>query len=247
MKKYKREFRLSIILISTSMIIYYLQIVIFGEKPSIIYESFLSQLAFLPIYILLVTIIFEQLLDKKQKEAKIRKINILVGAFYSEIGKELLHKISLIDKNLDNVREKFIFTEESFEDNFSDTLKFIKTYSSNITSEVDDLNKLKIFLVDKKESLFSITKNSELMEHENFTELVLAVFHLYDELSRRDELNDISKTDYEHLQLDIERVYLRLLNEWVKYLKHLSKEYPYLFSLEIRVNALCLNASVEVK
>lgn len=89
--------------------------------------------------------------------------------------------------------------------------------------------------------------NSILLEHESFTELLLALFHLYEELSKRNSLEKICEADYRHLAIDMERAYLLLLKEWLYYMKHLKKEYPYIFSLELRSNPLNINVSIELK
>ena len=92
-----------------------------------------------------------------------------------------------------------------------------------------------------------LMSNSNLLEHESFTELLLAIFHLYEELFKRGNLGKGSQADYNHLLIDMERVYSLLLIEWVYYMKHLKEEYPYLFSLELRLNPLNPNASIELK
>lgn len=92
-----------------------------------------------------------------------------------------------------------------------------------------------------------LMSNSILLEHESFTELLLALFHLYEELSKRNNLEKTCEADYRHLIIDIERAYLLLLMEWLYYIKHLKKEYPYIFSLELRSNPLSTNGLIELK
>jgi len=89
--------------------------------------------------------------------------------------------------------------------------------------------------------------NPNLLEHDSFTNLLWAVFHLTEELSLRKSLNGLPETDYQHLSGDMKRAYHLLIVEWLDYMMHLKTNYPYLFSLAVRTNPFDTNASVEVK
>ena len=78
--------------------------------------------------------------------------------------------------------------------------------------------------------------NPNLMENEEFTELLIAVFHLAEELQSRMDIHNLTEEDYNHISNDIERAYLLLIYEWVAYMGHLKKEYPFLYSFAIRTN-----------
>lgn len=49
--------------------------------------------------------------------------------------------------------------------------------------------------------------------------------------------------DLQHLAGDIKRAYIRLAGEWLDYMKYLKDNYPYLFSLAMRMNPFDQNAS----
>ena len=79
-------------------------------------------------------------------------------------------------------------------------------------------------------------ENPNLLEHEGFTALLWAVFHLTEELDYRSDLSSLPDTDYNHISVDMKRAYLLVIIEWLAYIKHLKNNYPYLFSLASRVN-----------
>jgi hypothetical protein len=56
----------------------------------------------------------------------------------------------------------------------------------------------------------------------------------------------LPESDYKHLSEDIKRVYNQLISQWVDYIRHLKRDYPYLFSLALRINPFDENASAEV-
>jgi hypothetical protein len=93
----------------------------------------------------------------------------------------------------------------------------------------------------------TMLENPYLIEHDTFTELMQALFHLTEELRVRERLTDLPDTDYAHLSGDINRVYGLLIREWLVYMKHLKENYPYLFSLAMRTNPFDTNASPVVK
>jgi len=86
-----------------------------------------------------------------------------------------------------------------------------------------------------------------LLEHEEFTELLWAVFHLSEELSNRATVKDLPETDYDHLSGDIKRAHRLLVREWLAHMEHLKIDYPYLFSLAVRMNPFDPNASAQVQ
>jgi hypothetical protein len=101
--------------------------------------------------------------------------------------------------------------------------------------------------MEKKDLLIRILENPTLLEHESFTELLRAVFHLSDELEFREDISQLPDTDYQHLANDIKRAYILLVHEWVDYVKYLKGNYPYLFSLTMRMNPFDLEASPLVR
>ena len=84
------------------------------------------------------------------------------------------------------------------------------------------------FLLSKREFLLRLLENPNLLEHETFTHLLTAVFHLQDELSSRN-LSELRDDEKEHLENDIKRVYRASVSQWVLYIKHLKNTFPYLF------------------
>jgi hypothetical protein len=91
-----------------------------------------------------------------------------------------------------------------------------------------------------------LLENPSLLEHESFTGLLRAVFHLMEELVNRADLEDLPESDLDHLALDIERAYSRLVIEWLDYMKYLKHNHPYLFSLAMRTNPFDTKSSAVI-
>jgi hypothetical protein len=94
--------------------------------------------------------------------------------------------------------------------------------------------------------MLGLLENPNLLEHDDFTELLWSVFHLIEELEYRTDLTKLPESDLDHLSVDIKRAYIHLLRQWLAYIQHLKNDYPYLFSLAARTNPLDPDARVEV-
>ena len=98
------------------------------------------------------------------------------------------------------------------------------------------LTNLRDLLISKRELLISFMNNSNLLEKDEFTSLILAIFHLDEELEHRSDLSNVRDADFNHLNGDMKRIYSKLIHEWIYYLSYLNKHYPYMISLAIRTN-----------
>jgi hypothetical protein len=188
-----------------------------------------------------------QLLDKREKKAMLKKLNMVIGAFFSEVGTDLLKSFSIFDPHVEKIRKELIVTNDWPQQNFTEVSKQLQSYDFRIEIHKGDLEELKIFLIRERGFLLGLLENPNLLEHESFTDLLWAVFHLAEELASRASLRELPGMDYEHLAGDLQRAYSLLVSEWLSYMKHLRQDYPYLFSLAIRMNPFDPKASPEIR
>ena len=237
---------LSCLLIGISVASYCIQIVIF-HRPEDTFFYMLQDVAFVPIQVLLVTFIIARLLNEREKLALLKKLNMLIGAFYSEVGAHLMKYCSDFSSDLSEMSPHLLVAGSWTHKDFASAMKQVRTVDPRIDSRRNDLKELKRFLEGKRGFLLSLLANPNLLDHETFTDLLWAVFHLLEELASRPVLEGLPQTDYEHLTGDINRAYTQLLSEWLSYLEHLKSDYPYLFSLAVRINPMDVHASPIVK
>ena len=170
-----------------------------------------SSLAFLPLEIFIVVLIIERVIDQSERKAKLQKLNMVLGAFFNDVGNHLLRGL------LDNFNNK-----------------------AELKIEIDyhnmNLAELKPFFVRKREFLMTLLGNPSLLEHDHFTDLLWAVTHLDEELESRSSVENLPEADIKHLAGDIERLYGRLVVEWLDYIDHLHTNYPFLYSLVLRTH-----------
>jgi hypothetical protein len=236
---------LSIALISLSAFVYYIHYLLFHDAHHI-FIYLVGDLGFVFIEVLLVTIIIHQLLGLREKQVLLQKLNMVIGAFYSEAGLALLRMLSGADDRSQTVSDALAVSSRWTAREFEAASRSLRQRPSEIALERVPLVTLKDFLGAKRDFLLRLLENPNLLEHESFTNLLWAVFHVTEELSYRHSVEGLSGGDAAHIAGDIKRAYELLISEWLSYLKHLQKEYPYLFSLAVRTNPFDPNASVEV-
>jgi len=162
------------------------------------------------------------------------------------VGTTLISCFVAHDPNIASVRADLVVTDAWSEENFSAVEKRMKAYAFDIDTCTLDLERLRVFLLDREDFLVRMLENPVLLEHEAFTELLRATFHLTEELSRRGAIAECPETDISHLGGDVKRVYGLLIHEWIAYMHYLKRNYPYLFSLALRTNPFDPDSSVTV-
>jgi hypothetical protein len=240
------KIQLGLALIGASAGLYGLNYLIFRDV-NYMTRLFLAQLGFLPISVLLVTIILNQLLGLRAKTAKLAKLNMVIGAFFSEVGGPLLKTLTAFDRSLPDFQLRVAHISHWTGPDFAGFSQGLAEKDFDIQLKEGDLEALRDFLLQKRDFLLRLLENPNLLEHDSFSNLLLAVFHLTEELAQRTDLARLSPSDRKHLASDVQRVYLLLIKEWLAYMAHLQARYPYLFSLALRTNPFDPFATPEIQ
>ena len=242
MKRFTWPILLGVSLLIFSTSFYFLHYFIFRDAHHI-FLYLVGDVAFVFIEILLVSLIIQGLLEYREKSSRLEKLNMVIGAFFSEVGASLIETLSQLDLEAEKMQKKFFAGGKSDAEEFQKARSWMAGHSFNINPNNVDWNDLKTFLVERRDFLLRLLENPNLLEHEMFTDLLWAVFHLEEELRARKNLQDLPKEDIQHLSGDVERVYGQVSRQWLKYMEHLERNYPYLFSLALRTNPFDQNAS----
>lgn len=236
MKFIKERAWLVLVFLSLSALVYFIHFLIFRDVHHI-FIYMVGDLGFLFLDVMLVVIVIEQLLLQREKKTRRHKVNMLIGTFFSQIGNALLAQLVPLLENTDHLREITSFNPAWKRKDFAQAMKGVATFLVKIQVQPEKLAALRDFLLPQQGFLISLLSNPTLLEHEFFTDLLWAIFHLADELSLRpEEMKDLPPADLDHLNNDITRVVKLVLIAWVDYVAHLKENYPFLFSLVVRVN-----------
>ena len=234
------------LLIVLSVILYVGHFFIFRDMHHI-FIYFLGDLAFLPIEVLLVTIIIHRMLNMREKRTMIEKMNMVIGAFFSELGTALMKHFFEFDVNFNTISKHFLTIKDWSKKDFINGKEKLHTFNFDIDISIGDLDNLRAFLLEKRDFLLRLLENPNLLEHDSFTNLLWAITHLTEELGCREHCGELIDSDLSHLAGDMKRAYVILIQVWLDYMNHLRVSYPYLFSLATRMNPFNPDASPVVK
>jgi hypothetical protein len=245
MKKSHWQIWLGITLILLSAAFYLIHYAIFRDAHHI-FLYLVGDVAFVFVEVLLVTMIIHELLSVREKRALMSKLNMVIGAFFSEVGTPLLGNLAGCDPGADKVRRELMVTGHWTKEQFAKAKQAIGSYAFKIDVQCKDLPAMLDMLILKREFMLRLLENPNLLEHDTFTGLLMAVFHLTEELASRSDLRQLKDADRLHIAGDMKRVYGLLALEWLDYMQHLRENYPYLFSFAIRTNPFDPSATPEV-
>jgi len=234
-----------VLLVIASAMLYSIHYLIFGDAHHI-FIYFLGDLAFLPVEVFLVTIVVHQLLNEREKRIMLKKLNMVIGAFFSEVGIRLLKGFVAVDDAAADKRDRLAAAGDWPERNIKELVRYFKGCECVPRPAVKDFEELKALLAAERGFLLGLLENPNLLEHESFTETLWAVFHLAEELEARDDFSRLPASDLKHLEGDVKRAYTAITVEWLGYMDHLRRDYPYLFSLAVRTNPFDSSASAIV-
>lgn len=211
------------------------QIMVFHAPQDTIFYIF-QDIAFLPLQIAIVTVVLGSYLKRREKIERLKKINIVINAFFNEAGTEFLICFHGFSKNYDEIKERLNVQTDWTDKMFLKTVGYLKNLDIQIECSKDQLNHLTVLMKNKRNFLIGLLENPNLLEHDTFTDMLLSVFHVMEELLARNEFEVDNQADMEHISNDIQRALKGLLVEWVEYMRHLRLEYPYLYSFMVRKN-----------
>jgi len=246
MKKIRSSVLSGMLLVVISLLIYSIQLIQFNTPRDTVFY-FLQDLAFLPLQIAIVTIVLNRIISSREKRDRLKKMNMAISAFFGEAGTDMLDKLSQFNASFEKIKCNLVISGKWANKDFQNAVKMINGCDFIIDSRVGNLDELKEMMLEKRYFMLSMLENPNLLEHDTFTDMLWAVFHLMDELVAREGFTDLPDTDLNHLSSDMKRAFTTLLVEWVNYIAHLKTDYPYLFSMAIRKNPFNDNASAIIR
>lgn len=235
-------------LLAGGAVLYAIRWALFPAAPlhNEMWRFLIGDIAFLFLQVAIVTLVIDGMLRRRERQLMKHKLNMVIGAFFSEIGTSLLGRVAVTDLALEEVRDDLLPKQHWTEADYAAAKAALEAHHAKIDISACDLYELKDMLEEEKRFVLGLLGNQALLEHEEFSELLWAVTHLAEELAVRESLDDLPAPDRIHITGDVKRVFTLLIHEWLEYVRHLQLQYPYLFSLAVRTNPLDPEAKAEV-
>jgi hypothetical protein len=244
LKKQRWYLEVALALIAASALLYLIDYAIFSDAHHL-WIYLVTDLAFLPLEVLVVTVIVDRLLNERDRRQTLEKLNMVIGAFFSEVGTELLRRLCAADPDSEAKRRALKVDSGWSDKEYRAMEGLFSAKEFKAESRTVDLVGLRELLVEHRDFMVRLLENPLLLEHATFTDLLWAVFHLTEELESRSGFDRLLGPDLDHLSGDMSRAYGRVAERWLDYMRHLRANYPYLFSLAIRLNPFDPEAEVE--
>ncbi len=157
----------------------------------------------------------ELFLARREREARIQKLNLIIGAFFSEMGIDLLARLSAASKDKEDLLRALQVDHHWSPKDFQFAHQMVKHAELDVEISKEDWPEWRRFLRGKGDFLLRLLENPSLLEHEDFSDLLRAVFHLREELVQRKDVQDLQLADAGHLRGDAKRVYGLLIHQWL--------------------------------
>lgn len=229
------KIKVALVLIGASIILSILHVVLFENLHRLLFYLALN-VVFVPIQVLLVTVLIEQLMNEREKQKMLRKLNMVIGAFFGEVGNGLIKMMGETHAGASPLEQALAVAQDWRKSRYKEAAEFIENYRWKFDSHTARLQDLKELLIKRRNFVLGLVQNPNLLEHDDFTDLLLAVCHLTEELEARQSVEKLPRSDLNHLENDIQRAFGLLVREWLSYMQHLGKHYPYMHSLSVRTN-----------
>jgi hypothetical protein len=86
-------------LVTLSLVLYAVHYQLFHDEHHL-FIFFLGDLAFVPVEVLIVSLIIDQMLQSREKQQRIEKLNMVIGTFFSNTGTQLLSLFAHADPGI---------------------------------------------------------------------------------------------------------------------------------------------------
>jgi hypothetical protein len=233
-------------LLAASVAFYAIDFAAYGDLRASMGFYTLLDIAFIPLNVLIVGLFINRLLAARERQELLHKMNMVIGAFFSQTGGDLIARLSVFDTELEQDRPHLLFNAEWQPRDFGEHRLAVEGDRHAMDLYAGDIDALRTALEAQRPFVLGLLQNGNLLEHATFADMLWAVSHLSEELSARGDLSALPASDRAHLQVDMARAYGRLLGEWLGYVGHLKADYPYLFAFVVRSNPFDPAARIEV-
>ena len=231
----KFETKLGIVLLLSAATAYIVLFLIFHDIK-FIEEYTIIHLGFLSLSVLLVTLILNGLLARREKMERLEKLNIVISSFFAKVGDALLRYISKYDININDIVGEIISIRESDDMEYERLKNHLLKRKYEVCIEKMNLYELKKYLWENKEFVVNILDNPMILEHDTFTDLLWNILYLTERMKRTINFEDLPDDEKKELKDDIITLYRLLTYEWVNYLQYLKNNYPHIFRYEMKTN-----------
>ena len=159
-KRWKIKF--SLLMVVLIIIIYGSNYLVLGDAEHII-SYIWTHLGFIPVDILVVAFLLDEIIERKEKEAMLEKLDMLMSTFFSEVGNEMINQLSHANKykaSTENLKSIKNWDEKDYDLKLEELKNTSIDFQADISPENREefLENLRNLLVDKREFIINLIK-----------------------------------------------------------------------------------------
>ena len=203
-----------ILLICTSAALYVLHYLIFRDLHHI-GIFFLHDLAGMPLEVILVTLFFDRIIEKAHEEENQSKLSIIETLFFNESGGNMLRYLSAFDTNFPQLAEILRVSMDWKSADYQNAKVRVKGYSFHLDVDKVDFFGLHYHLDERHAYYRNILENPALTQSSEFTEMVMKIYLIWEELDCRTDLYNLDPEEKHYLGELLTEIYEELVEYWL--------------------------------
>ncbi len=201
-------------LLCTSVLLYLLHYLIFRDLHHI-GIFFLHELASMPLEVILVTLFFDRIIDKASEEENQSKLSIIETLFFNESGGNMLRYLTSFDPHAAQLAGILHVNMDWKAADYSNARRQLKAYSFHLDVEKVDFFGLHYHLDERHSYYRNILENPALTQSSEFTEMVMKIYLLWEELDCRTDLYNLDLQEKHYLGELLTEIYQELAEYWL--------------------------------
>ena len=202
------------LLLCTSAILYVLHYLIFRDLHHI-GIFFLHELAGMPLEVILVSLFFDKLIEKTHEEENQSKLSIIETLFFNESGGNMLRYLSSFDPNFSQLASILSVRMDWKSIDYQAARLHLKDYPFHLVVEKVDFFGLHYHLDERHAYYRNILENPALTQSSEFTELVMKIYLMWEELDCRTDLYNLDLHEKHYLGELLTEIYEELAVYWL--------------------------------
>ncbi len=206
--------QLILLLLCASALLYAIHYLIFRDLHHLAIFG-LHELAFVPLEVILVTLGLDQLVEKTHREEARSKVSIIETLYFNESGGTMLRYLTSCDPDAARLRELLQVTEDWHSSDFRQAIRQLKSYPFLLDLDRIDFFGLHYHLSQRHEYYRSMLENPALTQSEAFTEMIMKIYLLWEELDGRTNLYQLPEKDRNYLAELLHEIYRELTEYWL--------------------------------
>ena len=203
-----------LLLLCTSAILYVLHYLIFRDLHHI-GIFFLHELAGMPLEVILVSLFFDRLIEKTHEEENQSKLSIIETLFFNESGGNMLRYLSSFDPNFSQLASILSVRMDWKSIDYQAARLHLKDYPFHLDVEKVDFFGLHYHLDERHAYYRNILENPALTQSSEFTELVMKIYLMWEELDCRTDLYNLDLHEKHYLGELLTEIYEELAVYWL--------------------------------